>query len=123
MTSTWTSGRIRYLAIAAVTVLAILLTSTPEVSWDFLPYTAIVLEAPEKSYRDVHRETYAAVSEFVSPGDFWALTTISEYRKATQRDPLLFARQLEGYRQRPLFIALVRVARAAFREPAPQPSV
>jgi hypothetical protein len=100
--------------MVAVAWLAIKTTAEPDVSWDVLSYTALLLDAPGKSVADLHREAYETVARSVSEGEYAELTKTSPYRTATATDPRFFYREIEGYRHRPLYIAAARFARAVF---------
>jgi hypothetical protein len=103
--------RMRYfsggLYVACIILIGFHYFKEPSYNWDFIPYTALVLQMDGHDSKDAHASAYRLAKETLSPERYRQLTDSSNsYRNAMVKDPSAFNSQLQFYAVKPLYITL-----------------
>lgn len=110
-THTMTPGAVTgalILVLFTATVCAVALVF-PTANWDMIAYVAGVLEGTGTPAAQLHAQTFEAVRQNTSPGEFLVLTADRPYRIAQFADADAFASMLGFYRVKLLYIEIAQI--------------
>ena len=91
------------LYIAVITAVSWIVPAT---NWDMVAYIASILDLGDLTSAEIHKQSWAAVREHVSEGQFIVLTSDRPYRVRQFADPEAFYSMLGFYRAKYLYIQL-----------------
>ena len=89
-----------------ITIITLVSWMVPAANWDMVAYVASILDMGGLTPAEIHKQSWAAVREHVSEGQFIVLTSDRPYRIRQFADPDAFYSMLGFYRAKYLYIQL-----------------
>jgi hypothetical protein len=78
-------------------------------NWDMIGYAGVALERAEPGAAALHRRVFDGLEQWASPGGLRSLTQADEFRRTVAADAVSLQELLPLYRNKPLYIATVRM--------------